>query len=122
MSLLEFLDSVAAVARKVEVVIPVVGYLFVSVVGGAAAFVKEWEDKNPARTFAQHFWALTRRLLFALVAGLLWYEIVIWQELKGSPLSYLGATLVGLYATEFLDFLWVQMKQRLAGTQAPKGP
>jgi small-conductance mechanosensitive channel len=122
MTVLEILDSVAAVARKIETVIPILGYLLVSIVGGAAAFVKEWEDKNPTRTFMQNIWALWRKLFFALVSGLLWYNIVVWQSLTGSPLSYLGATLVGLYSTEFLDFLWTQMKARIGTMGTPKPP
>ena len=122
MTVIEFLDWLAAVARKIEQVVPVLGYLVGAILGGCTAFVKEWEDRNPQRTVSQHVWALVRRMFFAFVAGWLWYQIVVWQNLIGSPLSYLGATLVGLYATEFLDFIWGQMKTRLGAAQPPKTP
>lgn len=120
MRFLEWIANIGKGFKEVESIIPWLGILFVSILGGATAFIKEWEDKDPDRTMKQHMWALTRKLLFALVAGIMWYQIVVWQEMTGSPLSYLGATLVGLYATEFLDFLWAQFKSRVGGMKEPK--
>jgi len=113
MTLLEGMEAMTVLAKKLEVVAPWAGFLLVSMVGGATAYVKEWETSHPERTFVQHCWALFRRLIFAVVAGILWYQIIAWQNMLASPLSYLGATLVGLYSTEFLDFLWQQMKSRM---------
>jgi hypothetical protein len=118
MTIIEFLDKALEVARKLETIIPWAGYLLVSVIGGAGAYVKEWEDKHPERTLRQHLAALLRKLFLALFAGMLWYWLVVWQQMTGSPLSYLGATLVGLYSGEFLDFLWTQMKTRLSSKAA----
>lgn len=120
MWLLEWLDAATAVARKIETIAPSLGYLAVSILGGAAAYVKEWEDKYPNRTKREHACALFRRLLFALISGILWYQIVAWQGMLGSPLSYIGATLVGLYSAEFLDWLWAMMKSRMGAKVDPK--
>jgi len=113
MTLLEGMEAMTALMKKLEVVAPWAGFLLVSIVGGATAYVKEWEDSHPERTFVQHCWALLRRLLFAVVAGILWYQIVASQNMLSSPLSYLGATLVGLYSTQFMDYLWQLMKSRM---------
>lgn len=106
-------DRLTALMSKLQAALPWVGYLVVSVVGGVAAYLKEMEDKNPEMTLRQRTGMLGRKLFFAIFAGMLWYQIVVSQNMSGSPFSYIGASLVGLYATEFLDFLWGEMKKRL---------
>lgn len=113
MKLLESLREIVDGFKDIGNIIPWFGYLLISVLGGAAAFVKEWEDKDPNRTWRQNFWALWRKTFFALIAGVMWYHIVVWQSMIGSPLSYIGAILVGLYAPEFIDLIWKQMRKRL---------
>lgn len=110
---MEWLDNLLKASVKIQVHIPWLGYLLVSVIGGIAAYLKEWEVKNPELTFRQRLGMLSRKLFFALFAGMIWYQIIIWQGMSGSPFSYIGASLVGLYATEFLDFIWNYFKGRI---------
>lgn len=119
---MDWLDKALQAAQKIETVIPWLGYLLVSVIGGIAAFMKEWEQKNPELTLRQRYNILGRKLFFALFAGMMWYWIIQWQGALGSPFSYIGASLVGLYATEFIELLWNQLKHRLGSAFGPIKP
>lgn len=112
---MDWLDNSVQTASRLHTYLPWFGYLFVSGVGGIAAYLKEWETKDldPNLTVKQRSGMLGRRLFLAVFAGIIWYQIVIWQSMTGSPFSYIGASLSGLYATEFLDFLWTQFKSRV---------
>ncbi len=89
------------------------GYLVLAVFGGIIAHVKEWETLAPQYTAWQHFWAIVRRALIATFAGLIWYFLMLGSQWQGKPFAYVGAALIGLFAPEFLDFLWAIFKERI---------
>lgn len=91
------------------------GYLILAVFGGIVAHVKEWETLAPQYSVWQHFWAILRRALVATFAGLIWYLLMLESQWQGKPFAYVGAALIGLFAPEFLDFLWALFKERLVG-------
>jgi len=97
----------------VEKNVPWLGYVIVAIVGGIVAHIRQYENINETMTLRQHMWALARRGVMAILAGLMWYWIISSQGLEDKPLSYVGASLVGLFAPEFFDLLWDLFKRRL---------
>ena len=104
---------------------PWAGFILMSVIGGVVAHVREWEVKYPTYTFRQHACAIARRAVMAVFAGALWFKVMEAQGWLASPYAYVGASLVGLFAPEFIDLLWGIFKQRVLGAaaqQPPAGP
>ena len=97
--------------------IPWLGHLLLSVVGGITAHVREWEATTDY-TVRQHVIAMLRRTLLAITAGFMWYHIAAGYAWNGSPFSYVGASLVGLFAPDFFDLLWAIFKNRVMGAAA----
>lgn len=101
--------------------VPWIGYVVMSVLGGVVAHIRDWEKRNPGMTYRQHFWALTRRTIMAVLASILWYLIMKENGWESRPYSYVGAGLVGLFSPEFFDWLWDLMKARIGQkAQQPK--
>lgn len=95
--------------------VPWLGFILMSVIGGVVAHVREWESKFPGYSFQQHCFAILRRTIMAVLAGAMWFLIMKGQGWLDSPYSYVGASLVGLFAPEFFDFLWDLFKKRVGG-------
>lgn len=93
--------------------VPWIGYVLMSILGGIVAHVRDWETRNPGYTFKQHVWALVRRTIMAVLAGAMWYLLMKENEWEARPYAYVGASLVGLFAPEFFDFLWGLLKDRV---------
>lgn len=94
---------------------PWAGFILMSVIGGVVAHVREWEAKFPDYTLRQHAFAVSRRAVMAVFAGAIWFKVMEAQGWLSSPYAYVGASLVGLFAPEFLDLLWGIFKQRVLG-------
>lgn len=92
---------------------PWFGYIIMAVFGGIVAHLREWEKNNPDMSVKQHVLALTRRATMAVLAGLIWFFIMQQNNWQSQPYAYVGASLVGMFAPEFFDWLWDLLKQRV---------
>ena len=86
---------------------PWLSFVVIAVIGGIVAHVREWDVLHPGYTFKQHVLMLLRRSIMASLAGLLWYFLTEGMQWQNSPFAFMGAAIVGLFASEFFDLLWV---------------
>lgn len=93
--------------------VPWIGYVLMSVLGGVVAHIRDWEKQNPGMTLRQHAWAITRRTIMAVLAGIMWYLLMKENAWEARPYAYVGASLVGLFAPEFFDWMWALLKARV---------
>lgn len=94
--------------------VPWLGYIVMSVLGGIVAHIRDWEKRNPgSMTVRNHFWALVRRTFYAVMASALWYLIMKEHGWEARPYAHMGAGIVGMFASEWFDWLWGQMKSRM---------
>lgn len=82
-----------------------ISFLVMSILGGIVAHIRAHEKAGIEMSTGQHFWGITRRLVYAIFAGLLVWFLHIeysWSE----PLSFMLAGIVGVFGAEALEFLW----------------
>lgn len=116
------LEKLQTWAHNVEAVMPALGYIMLAVIGGIVAHIREWEKLNPNYSFRDHCWAIIRRTVMAVLAGLMWFLIMLEQGWTAKPLAYVGASLVGLFSPEFFDWLWGLYKARLGRAAEKEQP
>lgn len=101
---------------------PWLAFLLMAIGGGTVAHLRDGEGAARPRTLREHVFGWLRRSTFAVVSGLMWYFIVLQYGWEKQPLSYVGASLVGLFAPEFFDWLWVIFKDKIGGVAGIKLP
>jgi len=88
------------------------GFVMTAMIGGIIGYIKAYEQAGIETTTAHKVWSIVRRVIMAGFAG--W---MIWQLSQEYTIStawgHIMSGIVGMFAAEFFEVLWVQVRQRL---------
>ena len=89
-----------------------IGFIITAMVGGVVGFIKAYEQAEVETTLSAKFWAAMRRMFMGAFAGFLIWQISLEYPI-GSAWGHVISGIVGIFAAEFFELLWVAVKRRL---------
>lgn len=89
------------------------GFVIMFLLGSVVAHVKTYEASNRVWTVSEHFWGLVRRIIYGSMAGIFVYLAHLEYQIS-DPLSYICTGIAAIFASDFFDFLWVKMREKLS--------
>ena len=89
---------------------PIIGFLVLAVMGGIVAHIRRYEQMGVVLTPWQHWWAIVRKALPAVLSSLLVYAA--WDALSWTlSWGFVVAGIVAVFASEAFDFAWFLLKE-----------
>ena len=89
-----------------------IGFILTAMVGGVVGFIKSYEQAAVETTLRAKVWAIVRRVFMAGFAGFLIWQLSIEYNLS-SAWGHVTSGIVGMFAAEFFEVLWVSVKTRI---------
>lgn len=96
-----------------------VGYILISTVAGIVSYIRAVERRLVDSRIASHVGHLLRKSLVSGFVGLLVWLAMRWVGYADSPLGYLIAGIVCVYAKEALDLAWWALKAKAESFGVP---
>lgn len=115
-------ESLAAVKNWIPDEIAWLGFILTAIVGGVVGFIKSYEQAAVELTRRMIVWGILRRSIMAAFAGFLVYQICLIYAI-GPAWGHVMSGIVGMFAAEFFEVLWVIVRARLhaiTGTKSDK--
>ena len=115
-------DLITEVQRAVDALgatAVALGYLMISTLAGVVSYIRAIDQAKVNAGIGAHITALFRKGLIAAFVGLLIFLAMRWIGYSDSPLGYLIAGIVCVYAGEALDLAWWALKMRAKAMGVP---
>jgi len=91
----------------------VIGAVVMVVLGSLVAHVKRYEASEREWSVKEHVGGIFRRILYGTMAGIFVY--LLHLEYKFSePMAYIFTGIAAIFASEWFDFLWVKVREKLS--------
>jgi len=89
-----------------------IGFIVTAAIGGLVGYIKSYEQDGVERPFRVKAWGITRRMIMAGFAGWLIYQLTIIYAISNAW-GHVLSGIVGMFAAEFFEVLWVIVRQRI---------
>jgi len=97
-----------------------VGFIVTAAIGGLVGYIKSYEQDGVERPFRVKAWGIARRMAMAGFAGWMIYHITIIYSISNAW-GHVLSGVVGMFAAEFFEVLWVVVRRRIQNMTGTDG-
>lgn len=96
-----------------------IGFVITAMVGGLVGFIKDYERAGVETTWRAKAWGILRRVIMAGFAGHLLFQLSVEYSVS-QAWGGVAAGIVGMFAAEFFEVLWVVVRARMQAITGAK--
>lgn len=89
------------------------GAVVMVILGSLVAHVKRYEASEREWSIKEHVGGIFKRLLYGSMAGIFVYLLHLEYHFS-EPMSYIFTGIAAIFASEWFDFLWVKVREKLS--------
>jgi len=92
-----------------------IGAAIMVILGSLVAHVKRYEASEREWSVKEHLGGVFKRLLYGTMAGIFVYLLHLeYRASFSEPMAFIFTGIAAIFASEWFDFLWVKVREKLS--------